>query len=86
MDVRGRFAVVVGTKALVVVDPARIAHTKIVAVEDKDRIGMLLCCLLKVDVRLLVDVVCIRFIRFEYLESYFMMLKVIARCSSHLVM
>lgn len=38
----GRFAVVAGTKAFVVVAPARRAQTKTVAVDDKERIGMLL--------------------------------------------
>ena len=44
VDVSGRFVDVVGTKAFVVADPARRAQTNTVAVDDKDRIGMLIYC------------------------------------------
>ena len=44
LEESGRLAVVVGTKAFVVVAPVRRAQTKTVAVDDKARMGMLLKC------------------------------------------
>ena len=57
VGMRGRFAIVVGTNALILDGPARIAQTKTVAVVDNERIVMMLYCWIKVSVRVLLNVV-----------------------------
>ena len=57
VGVRGRFEIIVGTNAFVLDDPARIAQTKTVAVLDNERIVMMLYCWIKVNVRVLLNVV-----------------------------